>query len=110
MAALLLRVKGYRIEERNWRCGAGELDIVARDGATVVFVEVKARANRSAGSPEEAVDARKQRRLVLLAQTYLASRRLDDVPCRFDVITVERNGVRPIVRHIKDAFRADGLV
>ncbi|MDD5564192.1 MAG: YraN family protein, partial [Thermoanaerobaculaceae bacterium] len=55
VAALLLRLKGYRIEARNWRCPLGEIDIVAWDGTTLVFVEVKTRTGTGAGSPEDAV-------------------------------------------------------
>ena len=107
LAALLLRAKGYRIVARNWRCPLGEIDIVARDGDTLVFVEVKTRSGRSAGRPEEAVDARKRRRLVLLARAYLAGRRGDPPPCRFDVVALELGRVVPRVRHLRAAFRAD---
>jgi putative endonuclease len=110
LAALFLRVKGYRIEARNWRCALGELDIVARQGGTLVFVEVKTRRGASAGRPEEAVTATKQQRLVRLAQAYLLARRTPDAPCRFDVIAVERARFGPRIRHLRAAFRADGLV
>jgi putative endonuclease len=110
LAALFLRLKGYRIEARNWRCPLGELDIVARDRDTLVFVEVKARSGASAGAPEEAVDLRKQTRLVQLAQAYLAHCRGSMPPCRFDVIAVEGGGVWPRLRHLRAAFRADGMI
>ena len=109
IAALFLRLKGYRIEARNWRCSLGEIDIVARDGDTVVFVEVKSRTGPSAGAPEEAVTTTKQRRLVQLAMAYLAKRG-GDVPCRFDVVTVAIALPVPRVRHFRAAFRADGLI
>jgi putative endonuclease len=110
LAALFLRLKGYRIEARNWRCALGELDIVAWDRATLVFVEVKARSGTSAGTPEEAVDSRKQARLVQLAQAYLARRREPAPPCRFDVIAIEKRRPIPRIRHLRAAFRADDLV
>lgn len=110
LAALLLRVKGYRIEARNWRCSLGEIDIVAGKGDTLVFVEVKTRAGRSAGSPEEAVTASKQQRLVRLAHAYLAHRSGEIPACRFDVIAVESGRMLPRVRHLQAAFRADGLL
>ncbi len=110
LAALFLRVKGYRIEARNWRCPQGELDIVARDGDTLVFVEVKTRRDRSAGAPEEAVDARKRSRIVHLAQAYLAALGGAVPPCRFDVVAVESGGITPRIRHLRAAFRADDLV
>jgi putative endonuclease len=108
LAAALLRLKGYRIEARNWRCALGEIDIVARDRDTLVFVEVKARSGGSAGPPEDAVDARKQRRLVQLAQAYLAHRG-GEVACRFDVVAISGDRRLPRVRHLRDAFRGDGL-
>lgn len=109
LAAAFLRLKGYRIEARNWRCAFGELDIVAWQRRTLVFVEVKARTGRSAGAPEDAVDARKRQKLVRLAQAFLATWRGDPPPCRFDVISVEGTLI-PRLRHLRAAFRADGLV
>ncbi len=108
LAAAWLRLKGYRIEARNWRCSLGEIDIVARDRRTLVFVEVKARSGTSVGPPEEAVDARKQRRLVQLAQAYLA-KHAAQTACRFDVIAISGRLPAPRIRHLRDAFRADGL-
>ena len=109
IAALFLRLKGYRIEARNWRCPLGEIDIVAWDRDTLVFVEVKARTGTSAGAPQEAVNARKQARLIQLAEAYLARHRGPTPPCRFDVIAVERRRPFPRIRHLRAAFRADGL-
>ena len=110
LAALLLRLKGYRIEARNWRCPLGEIDIVARDRDTLVFVEVKSRTGASAGSPEDAVNPHKQARLVQLAQVYLSRTCGETPPCRFDVIAVERRRPLPRIRHLRAAFRADGMV
>ncbi len=109
LAALFLRLKGYRIEARNWRCPLGEIDIVAWDRDTLVFVEVKTRTGRAAGAPEDAVTARKQQRLARLAQAYLAIARCDLPPCRFDVIAVESGRGIPRLRHLRAAFRADGM-
>jgi putative endonuclease len=108
LAAWLLRAKGYRIEARNWRCPLGEIDIVAWHRDTLVFVEVKTRTGGSAGAPEEAVTGEKQRRLVRLAQAYLG-RRAEPPPCRFDVVAVSGRGWFPALRHLRGAFRADGL-
>jgi len=107
LAAFLLRLKGYRIEARNWRCPLGEIDIVARDGRTLVFVEVKTRGGASAGTPEDAVDERKRRRLVLLARSYLTRVLGEPPPCRFDVIAVDLARAFPRLRHLRSAFRAD---
>lgn len=108
LAAVFLRLKGYRVEARNWRCSLGEIDIVARDRGTLVFVEVKARTGTRAGPPEEAVDQRKQRRLIQLAHAYLAKCG-GEPACRFDVIAITGVLPTPRIRHLRDAFRADGL-
>ena len=110
LAAWFLRFKGYRVEARNWRCPQGELDIVCWDGETLVFVEVKTRSSAAAGDPEDAVDRRKQQRLVRLALVYLAGLGREAPPCRFDVIAIESSRLGPRVRHLRSAFRADGLV
>jgi putative endonuclease len=110
LAAWFLRFKGYRVEARNWRCPQGELDLVCRDDDTLVFVEVKTRAGGAAGDPEDAVDRRKQQRLVRLAYAYLAHLGGDAPPCRFDVVAIGSSRLGPRIRHLKAAFRADDLV
>jgi putative endonuclease len=107
LAAWFLRLKGFHVEARNWRCPQGELDLVCRDGDTLVFVEVKTRATGVAGDPEDAVDRRKQQRLVRLAYAYLAHLGGETPPCRFDVVAIERSRLGPRIRHLKAAFRAD---
>jgi putative endonuclease len=110
LAAWFLRFKGYWIEARNWRCPQGELDLVCRDGEVLVFVEVKTRTSGAAGDAEDAVDRKKQRRLVRLAYAYLARLAGEPPPCRFDVIAIESSRLGPRIRHLKAAFRADDLV
>lgn len=104
-----LRRRGYEILERRWRCRLGEIDIVARDGETLVVVEVKARSRSDYGPPSNAVDRKKRRRLERLARAYLRSRRLADVNVRFDVVGVTfqkgRAEGRPEVQVLEDAFR-----
>ncbi|MCR4398384.1 MAG: YraN family protein [Firmicutes bacterium] len=106
-AAEELTRRGYVILERNWRCRFGEIDMVAEHRGTLVFVEVKSRGSVRFGSGAEAVDARKQRRLVRLARAYLCGRGRAglDTPCRFDVVAVDmsRPG-RPGIDVIEDAF------
>ncbi|OUM96379.1 MAG: YraN family protein [Thermobacillus sp. ZCTH02-B1] len=86
-AAHYLAARGFRILHRNWRCRMGELDIVAEDGETIVFVEVRTRAPGSRfGTAAESVDTRKRRRLAALAQAYLAMNGRRHAPIRFDVI------------------------
>jgi putative endonuclease len=104
-AAYLERV-GMTIEERNWRCAAGEIDIIARDGDEIVFVEVKTRRSERAGSAEEAVSAAKQKRVARLAETYLRSM---DTPegyrARFDVVAIRVIAQdRALLRHHRAAF------
>ncbi|MBI2122689.1 MAG: YraN family protein [Armatimonadetes bacterium] len=84
---LLLR-SGYKIRHRNFRCPFGELDLVAEERGTLVFIEVKTRTTSKFGGPLEAVSPAKQRRLVRLATYYLKGRRMLDRPCRFDAVSV----------------------
>jgi putative endonuclease len=97
LAARHLEANGYRIVARNVRSKLGELDIVARDGRVVCFVEVRARRD---GTAAESVDAGKRRRLARAAGRYLTAQHLSDAPCRFDVVTVGPAGVAIL----KDAF------
>jgi putative endonuclease len=107
VASAVLARRGYRIVERNCRSRWGELDLVAYDGTTLVFVEVKARRGTRFGEPIYAVDAQKQRRLVRLAQHYLSRRRLGEPLCRFDIVIVdERPEGPPRVEVIINAFDA----
>ncbi len=94
VAAAHLRALGLTVEEWNYRTRFGEIDLIARDGETLVFVEVKTRRNADYGAPEEAVTPRKQRRLTLAAQEYLKERGLEDASWRIDVvaITLSPNG------------------
>jgi len=105
-AAFLQRV-GMQIEARNWRCPAGEVDIVARDGDELVFVEVKTRRSEKAGSAEEAVSPTKQRRIVRLAGTYVSA--LGAQPAggvRFDVVAIRVIAPdRALLRHHRAAFQ-----
>lgn len=87
-AAQALQRKGYAILERNYRCRHGEIDIVGRNGNTLVFIEVKTRKSDCYGPPQEAVTPRKQRQIAMAAQHYLAEHSLFDSPCRFDVVSV----------------------
>ncbi|MBI5598115.1 MAG: YraN family protein [Deltaproteobacteria bacterium] len=106
-AARLLKRGGFRVIEKNFRTRAGEIDIIALDGDTVVFVEVKTRSGDSFGLPKDAVGALKQRRILSAARAYLAANpRLKDSPVRFDVIGIFMAGASPVAEHIKDAFDA----
>ena len=88
LAAEMLERRGLEIVARNWRCPLGEIDIIARDADVLAIIEVKARRGRGAGTPEQAVDARKQRRLCQLGQCYIENTGWEgDV--RLDVVGVE---------------------
>ena len=102
-----LKKQGCRILARQAKTALGEIDLIVRDGETIVFVEVKSRRDRREGSPAEAVDARKQKKLTQLALAWLKRRKLLGQRCRFDVIAVrwDEQG-RPIVDHFKNAFEA----
>ena len=94
----------YKILERNFKCPLGEIDIVARDKNTLVFVEVKTRATKDFGGPAAAVNQRKQRQLSRVALVYLNQKNLHHVPARFDVVSVELTPPSPKIEVIRDAF------
>lgn len=104
IAAEFLRGKGYKVVERNYRCAAGELDLIALDRRVVVFVEVKTRSGHAYGTPLEAVAFRKQRKMVQAAQYYLSAHRLHQREARFDVVGISWTGREPVVEHIENAF------
>jgi putative endonuclease len=106
LACAELKRRGYAIIARRHRSRLGELDIIARDGSTMVFVEVKARASGSCGDPVEAVTPAKRRRIVRLALEYLWLKGLVDRPCRFDVVAIRVEEGRPRVEVYRGAFDA----
>ena len=111
VAARHLQSRGWRVLGRNVRVGRGELDIIARRGPVLAFVEVKARRSDVCGSPEDAVSPRKRRQVARLAELWLAARpwaleRVADV--RFDIVAVDATTVPATVRHLPGAFTADG--
>ncbi len=109
-AARYLKRGGFRIVERGHDSPLGELDIIALDGRTVVFVEVKTRSSSDAGHPTEAIDSFKQRRMTQAALAYLKSKRLLNNAARFDVVAVTwpENSRRPHVEHYRNAFAPTG--
>ena len=100
-AVQLLVDAGYRIVERNFRCKAGELDIVARDGDVLVFVEVRSRSDDAHGSAFDMIRRDKQRRVVRVARCYLEAVAPQFEECRFDIVAIT-DGEAIL---IKDAFR-----
>jgi putative endonuclease len=108
-AAKHLRGLGYRILARDLRTRLGELDIIAIDGQTTVFVEVKTRASQEHGLPTDAITPDKQRRMTRAALGYLKQHRLLDRPARFDVVAITWPESGPAqIEHFKNAFEATG--
>ena len=98
--------RGYAIVERRYRTRCGEIDIVAEDDGTLVFVEVKARATGEFGTAAEAVTRRKQLKLVSMAIDYLARARVKNRPCRFDVVAIDDCDVSPRIVVYRNALNA----
>mgnify|MGYP000862664561 FL=1 len=103
-AAAYLRKKGYRILEQNYSTRSGEIDIIAENGETLVFVEVKTRSSLRYGTPAEAVNFRKRNKIIQTASWYLRQRHMEYRPCRFDVIEIYATGGLWTVRQIEGAF------
>jgi putative endonuclease len=104
LAARLLHRQGYRILATNYRTPLGEIDIIARERDTIVFVEVKARRSLSFGHPKSAVTPQKQRKLSLLALYYLKTTGQSGARARFDVVAISAAPERPEVEIIRNAF------
>ena len=108
MAEQFLRDLRYRIVARNFRCRAGEIDLVALDGPVLVFVEVRSRRSDRAGTPLESVDVRKQEQVARVARHFLAMRGLGDREARFDVVGIRFDQEPPAVEHVQAAFEVAG--
>ncbi len=109
-AAKFLKRQGFKILARSVDSRLGELDIVAVDGRTVVFVEVKTRRSDDAGRPSEAIDSRKERRMTQSSLAYLKANRLLNYSARFDVVAITwpEGAQQPTIEHYKDAFSPVG--
>jgi putative endonuclease len=104
-AVQFLKEKGYKIKELNYRFGKGEIDIVAVDGPETVFIEVKSRQNLEMGDPVYGVTPGKVRQLKKIAELYLYDKDIDEIDCRFDVVTVLfRERQSPVIEHYINAF------
>jgi putative endonuclease len=104
-----LEERGYHIRDRNWRTLEGELDIVAEEGDTIVFIEVKARTSRRFGWPEEALTKKKRQRLIKAALAYLDAYQIVETNWRFDFFAIEWSPEGDLVRmeHLIDVIQAD---
>lgn len=105
-AAELLARRGYRILARNVRLAGAELDLVARDGPVIAFVEVRSRSDRRRGGPLETVRAEKISRIARAAAAFLARHGLGEAPARFDVVGVDWRGGEPLCTLVRGAFES----
>lgn len=99
-AEMYLKKKGYKILAENYKNVIGEIDLIAKDGEYIVFVEVKKRSTKEYGLPREVVTPQKQQKIRKVATYYLKEKRLYDQPCRFDVVDI----LGDKITHIEDAF------
>lgn len=104
IAVNFLENHGYKILEKNFRIRAAEIDIIAEKDNTIIFVEVKTRSNIRKGTPAEAVNLRKQKKIIEAASVFLQDEKYFDKACRFDVIEIISEGKFFKVNHIENAF------
>lgn len=104
LAVNALKEKGYRIVARNHKIYGHEIDVIANDGKTLVFVEVKTRSNRDYGRPLEAIGPSRVKRLRKAAELYLAKEKIKGVSVRFDAVSVEMVEGKPVVEVLRNAF------
>ena len=108
MAHLYLKDNGFTILERNWRCYAGEADLVALEDDILVFIEVKTRSKAYQGLPEYAVTVERRQRYERIAHSYLKEHQRPSGKVRFDVIAISMTGAQQcLLRHHRDAFGAE---
>ncbi len=109
IAACFLAMKGHSILTTGYRFHGKEIDIIAEQGARIVFVEVKLRRTRRSGAPREAIDSRKRRHVLFAARGFLAEKGFESRPCRFDVVELsfDRGGLTLVVEHLVAAFGSD---
>ena len=108
LAVQYLKKRGFKVIERNYHCQWGEIDLIAREKNTLVFIEIKARSSSEYGLPQEAVDRFKQKKLIAVSRYYLAERHLtEDIPALFDVVAIHLTPSGPDIELIKDAFQGD---
>lgn len=104
LARRYLAERGYRIRDVNWRGRRGELDVVAEKDGWLVFVEVRTKRTLRFGTAREAVDGRKRRQILRVAEEYVIRQRLAERPLRFDCIFVDWRGDEPVLEHVQDIY------
>ncbi|MBU2530824.1 MAG: YraN family protein [Elusimicrobia bacterium] len=105
MACEYLKKNGFSIKQRNYRAVSGEIDIIATDGKTLVFLEVKGRSNEKFGSPLEAVNKPKQHKIIKTALHFIKQNKISCKDIRFDVVGINHENK---IEHIKNAFQSEG--
>ncbi|MBI3357991.1 MAG: YraN family protein [Nitrospirae bacterium] len=110
IAAEFLIKRGYKIVEKNFKCPVGEIDLIAWEGKTLVFVEVKARSSSQFGGPEGAVTPQKQEKLNRVALAYLQQKRLSTSLCRFDVVGIVKAGHTVSISLFQNAFEGKSFL
>ena len=103
-AVKFLKKKGFQIIKTNYKTKLGEIDIIAKDNDTIVFIEVKTRKDSAFGTPAEAVNYKKQQKYFLVASEYLQKTKQEEAICRFDVVEIEKDGEKVQINHIINAF------
>ena len=103
-AAIFLKKNGYTIIDKNYRCQQGEIDLIASDGDTLVFCEVKARSSKAFGTPLEGVTAAKVEKIRKTAEHYMHKKGITNIDCRFDVVTIDESGRETAIELIRNAF------
>ena len=106
LAARYLLDSGFAIHEYNWRSGHKEIDLIAKERDTLVFIEVKTRRNENYGDARETVTPQKMRNIVTAAEAYIKKKEID-APIRFDIVAIVGNGETHEIEHIRDAFYPD---
>ncbi|MEK7286141.1 MAG: YraN family protein [Nitrospirota bacterium] len=108
IAVSFLVQNGYKIVEQNFKCALGEIDLIAWEGETLVFIEVKARSSALFGGPEAAVGFRKQEKINRVALMYLQQKKRTETPCRFDVVGIVKTKEETTITLFRNAF--DGML
>jgi putative endonuclease len=104
-----IKRKGYKIIQRNYRCRLGEIDIIAKDGDTIVFIEVRTKQNENFGSPQDSVTSTKINKISKTALSFIQEKNLSGFSYRFDFIAITFSQGKPNIEHIENAFMPNGI-
>ncbi len=104
LAEKLLTEKGFKLVERNYRYGRGEIDLIFYDRDILVFIEVRSVSSDMYGEPEDTISIRKRKQIKKIAGAYLWEKEINDVECRFDVVAIKWENNKPLIKYIPNAF------